>query len=318
MDEMLELHEQDGADLSEEFFFQYAEVLQQVGLYGEAVESVTHYLERKGRESVHYREALELLDSAVAARRKRWDEERIRNPQETIAQMEFVRIPAGTFRMGSTKGRRIWNAYDERPRTQVRISREYWLGKYEVTQAEWMAVMGTNPSPFSGCGRCPVERVSWDDVQEFVAKLNERAGTSRYRLPTEAEWEYAARAGSREDTYEGDLSSPLGKSPVLEPIAWYRGNSESRTHPVGEKAPNAWGLHDMLGNVSEWVQDTDGYYPGGSVTDPQGSDNDYLGTRVIRGGAWEDFPRNCRAAARADAQPYERYYARGFRLVRTE
>ena len=120
--------------------------------------------------------------------------------------------------------------------------------------------MGSNPSFFDECGDCPVERVSWDDVQEFIGRLNALEGEVRYRLPTEAEWEYAARAGTSGDRYGGDLDA----------IAWYRENSEGRTHPVGQKAPNAFGLHDMLGNVFEWVQDWYGAYPGGSVTDPRG------------------------------------------------
>ena len=313
------IHKEHGVELPVEFFFQYAEVLERVGLYDEAIEFATHYLTQTGREGVHYREALVLLDSAVAAERKSQDEERIRNPQETIARMEFVRIPAGKFRMGSKFGAFL-NKYefsDERPRTQVQISREYRLGKYEVTQAEWTAVMGTNPSYFTACGRCPVERVSWGDVQEFIAKLNDRAGMSRYRLPTEAEWEYAARAGSRKDTYAGDLPSTLGRSPVLEPIAWYGANSGDRTHPVGLKKPNAWGLHDMLGNVGEWVRDLHDDYPGGSVTDPQ-VDTSLYGSKVIRGGDWDDSPPRCRAAFRGQDSPGVRSSRIGFRLLRME
>ena len=171
--------------------------------------------------------------------------------------VEFVWVPPGQFQMGSTSSESF---SDERPVTQVRISRGFWMGKYEVTQAQWQAVMGSNPSHFTNCGGdCPVERVSWEDVQEFIGKLNGRSGGRPYRLPTEAEWEYAARAGTTEDRY-GDLGA----------IAWHNSNSRDTTHPVGEKAANAWGLHDMLGNVLEWVQDWFGSYPGGSVTDPTG------------------------------------------------
>ena len=157
----------------------------------------------------------------------------------------------------------------------MRISRGFNLGKYEVTQAEWQGVMGTSPSRFSGCGQCPVEQVSWDDAQEFIGSLNGRAGGNRYRLPTEAEWEYAARAGTTGDRY-GNLDA----------IAWYGDNSGGHTQPVGQKVPNAWGLHDMLGNVYEWVADWSGDYPGGTVTDPlrgPGSGSFY---RVLRGGGW--------------------------------
>ena len=180
--------------------------------------------------------------------------------------IEFVQIPAGEFLMGS-------EARDyERPVTQVRISRGYWLGKHEVTQAEWEAVMGSNPSNFDECGpNCPVEEVSWDDVQEFIRRLNAAVGEERYRLPTEAEWEYAARAGTSEDTYAGNLTDPYGRDPVLEGIAWYRRNSGGRTQPVGQKAPNAWGLYDMLGNVYEWVQDWYGTIRGGPVDGSAGS-----------------------------------------------
>ena len=167
--------------------------------------------------------------------------------------------------MGSTSRHA---ANDERSVTRVRISQGFYLGKYEVTQAEWQAVMGSNPSKFSGCGRCPVEKVAWEDAQVFIGRLNARSGGRRYRLPTEAEWEYAARAGTTTDTYAGDVTEPHRNDPVVNRIAWYGENSGHRTQPVGQKAPNPWGLYDMLGNVFEWVQDWYGPYPGGAVTDP--------------------------------------------------
>ena len=198
-------------------------------------------------------------------------------------------MPAGEFRMGSTSSEAD---DDERPVTQVRISRGFWLGKYELTQGQWQAVMRNNPSRFDECGpKCPVEEVSWDDVQEFIGRLNGRAGGNRYRLPTEAEWEYAARAGT--DTPAGDLDiRGANNAPVLDRIAWYGGNSGVRyegghdcsswkkrqykskrcgTHPVGQKAPNAWGLYDMLGNVWELVGDWYGGYPGGAGDGPAGA-----------------------------------------------
>ena len=125
---------------------------------------------------------------------------------------------------------------DEKSDTLVRISRGFWLGKYEVTQSEWLSVMGTNPSDHAGCGRCPVERVSWDEAQEFIRRINAREDGAPYRLPTRREWEYAARAGMTWDDYATNLDS----------IAWHGRNSE-RTHPVGDKTPNGWGLHDMVG-----------------------------------------------------------------------
>ena len=216
--------------------------------------------------------------------------------------MEFVWVPPGEFRMGSTSS----EARDaERPLTQVRISEGFWLGKYEVTQSEWEAVMGSNPSRFGNCGGdCPVERVRWAAVQGFIGRLNAREGREVYRLPREAEWEYAARAGTTGDRY-GDLSA----------IAWYTGNSEGRTHPVGLKLPNGWGLYDMLGNVSEWVGDWHGGYPGGRVTDPGGPGSG--SGRVVRGGGWSYGARNVRAPVRGSARPGFRVYDLGFRLLRT-
>ena len=196
---------------------------------------------------------------------------------------------------------------NERPVTRVRISRAFELGKYEVTQSEWQAVMGTNPSSFSGCGRCPVDKVSWNDAQEFIRRLNARAGVTRYRLPTEAAWEYAARAGASGDRYAGNLDA----------IAWYDENSGDRTHPVGQKRPNAFGLHDMLGNVYEWVQDWFGGYPGGSVTDPQGPG--LSSQRVSRGGSWRYVAGSGRVSDRFFVPPPDyRSNFLGFRLLRTE
>ena len=228
------------------------------------------------------------------------------NPGETrvFDGIEFVQIPAGQFQMGSTSPE---SYSDESPLTQVRISRGFWMGKYEVTQAQWEAVMGDNPSLYNVCGGdCPVERVSWNNVQEFIGKLNARSGGRPYRLPTEAEWEYAVRAGTTGERY-GDLDE----------IAWYFGNiSIGNTHPVGEKAANAWGLHDMLGNVWEWVGDRYGIYPGGSVTDPTGPGSGSI--RVYRGGSWLDGARSCRSAMRGRISPLARNSQLGFRLLRDE
>ena len=226
-------------------------------------------------------------------------------PEETNSiGMEFVLVPAGEFQMGSTSPEA---GSDERPVTRVRLSEDFWIGKHEVTQGQWEAVMGDNPSSFSTCGSdCPVESVSWNDVQEFVQKLNEKEGGERYRLPTEAEWEYAARAGTSGDRYSDNLDG----------IAWYTDNSDRRTHPVGQKAANAWGLHDMLGNVWEWVQDWYGGYPGGAVTDPAGPATG--SARVSRGGGWGCYAGDCRAPDRLNRSPGSRGSGLGFRLLRTE
>ena len=293
LDRILALQDQHGLELPQEFFFRYAEVVERLGLYDEAIEAATKYLTLAGRAGEHYRAALRLLNSAEAEKN---------NP---IAEMEFVQVPAGEFLMGSESEEAFSDMVQ--PVTRVRISRGFWLGKYEVTQAEWQAVMGSNPSSFDECGPdCPVEGVSWEDVQEFIRRLNAAVGEERYRLPTEAEWEYAARAGTSGDRYSEDLDA----------IAWNRDNSGDRTHPVGRKAPNALGLYDMLGNVFEWVGDWYGDYPGGEVTDPQGPASG--SKRVRRGGGWISYAGFCRASSRRNYSPGDRSFYLGFRLLRTE
>jgi formylglycine-generating enzyme required for sulfatase activity len=221
--------------------------------------------------------------------------------------MEFVRIPAGTFQMGSNDG------YDyERPVHQVTISQPFELGKYPVTQAQWEAVMGNNPSEFTGDPTRPGERVSWRDVQRFIKHLNarDRAAGVTYRLPTEAEWEYAARAGTT-------TAYSFGGDPAqLDAYGWYGGNSGGTTHPVGQKQPNPWRLYDMHGNVWEWVQnwfDSD-YYSRSPATDPQGPDTG--SRRVFRGGSWGSDAWDCRSAIRNGAEPGNRLTYLGFRLLR--
>jgi len=217
--------------------------------------------------------------------------------------MEFVLIPAGTFQMGSTTG-----DSDERPVHQVTISQPFYLGKYEVTQAQWQAVMGQNPSLFQGDPNLPVEQVWWDDVQEFIRKLNAKEGHTKYRLPTEAEWEYAARAGTTTAYSFGDDATRLGE------YAWYKGNAGERTHPVGKLKPNPWGLYDMHGNVWEWVQDWYQRYQSEAVTDPQGPD---LGThRSRRGCAWNNAAEVCRSTNRYSSPGYRDDFL-GFRLLQT-
>ncbi len=185
---------------------------------------------------------------------------------------------------------------------RVSITRGFEMGKYEVTQAQWEKVMGDNPSRFKGAN-LPVENVSWDDVQKFIHALNARNDGYVYRLPTEAEWEYACRAGTA-----GDFAGSLDE------MGWYMSNSGSQTHPVGTKKPNAWGLYDMHGNVLQWCQDWYGDYPGGKVVDPQGPGSG--SNRVIRGGSWGSDATNCRSAARHRYSPDNRAAGLGFRLVR--
>ena len=220
--------------------------------------------------------------------------------------MEFVWIPAGGFVMGSPEDEE--GRYADEVQHEVRISRGFWMGKYEVTQGEWEELMGENPSYFREWGeRWPVEFVAWSDVQRFIQKLSEResGSGSRYRLPSEAEWEYAARAGTPGARY-GDL----------EESAWYSENSGGGTHPVGMKRANAWGLHDMLGHVWKWTADWYATYPTGSVTDPEGpSTGSY---RVLRGGSWSGGAGYVRSADRYYGSPGARSSSIGFRLVRTE
>ena len=217
--------------------------------------------------------------------------------------MEFVFIPAGEFQMGSSDGNR-----DEKPVHTVRLSRPFYLGQYEVTQAQWEAVMDNNPSQFKGDPSRPVENVSWDDVQEFIRRLHTKEGASRYRLPTEAEWEYAARAGATTTYSFGDDVSQL------EQYTWYAKNAGRTPHPVGRLRPNAWKLYDMYGNVWEWVQDWSGTYPSSPVTDPTGPSAGSF--RVDRGGSWYDDARFCRSANRHFGLPSLRYGLLGFRLLR--
>ncbi len=220
--------------------------------------------------------------------------------------MEFVWIPVGNFLMGSPMDEAD-RLTDERQHG-VRINQGFWMKKHEVTQGEWVAVMGTNPSYSSDCGpRCPVEQVSWVDTQEFTRRLHSRESGSGYvyRLPTEAEWEYGARAGTTGARY-GELDA----------IAWHQGNSGGRTHPVGQKQANAWGLHDMLGNVWEWVGDWYGVYPSVPVTDPRGPEAG--SRRVARGGGRFLNANGVRSASRFGNSPGRRHFYIGFRLVRTE
>jgi formylglycine-generating enzyme required for sulfatase activity len=210
----------------------------------------------------------------------------------------FVLIPAGEFRMGSVKG-----SADERPVHLVRISRPFEMGKYEITQTQWQSLMGS--SDFRG-PTLPVESVSWNDAQQFIQKLNAQNDGYTYRLPTEAEWEYACRAGSA-GTYSGDLAA----------MAWYVSNAGGTTHAVGQKEPNAWGLHDMHGNVSEWCQDwfSGGYYTQSPGVDPAGPSAG--SDRVLRGGSWLLDSASSRSAARYARPPGVRESGVGFRLVRT-
>jgi formylglycine-generating enzyme required for sulfatase activity len=256
-----------------------------------------YYIEGGIRDfAVWSRQMIEELGEGIQPYLERvWDEAHAR-----LGLPIFVRIPVGDFQMGSNSG-----SDDERPVHKVRIRQVFEMGKYPVTQAQWEAVMGEgeNPSYFKGADR-PVETVSWTDAQGFIRKLNELDDRYEYRLPTEAEWEYACRAGST-----GDYPRQLDE------VAWYEKNSGGETHPVGKKKPNAWGLTDMHGNVWEWVQDWYGVYPDKRVTGPQGPVSG--SGRVARGGAWSSEAQHCRSTHRLRIAPVSRSSVLGFRLVRT-
>lgn len=286
--------------------------------------SVDDSLRSQANSRIMHWEAMEL-----EAERQRLEEERRRLADEkqrlapgasirptgksftnSIGQ-KFVLIPAGSFIMGSPANEP--DRKDDETQHRVTISKPYYMMTTEVTQGQWRAVMGSNPSKIKNCGDdCPVEQVSWDDAREFIRRLNAKEGTNRYRLPTEAEWEYAARAGSKTAYCFGDKISSLDS------YAWYSDNFGYKTHPtqpVGQLKPNSWGLYDMHGNVWEWCQDiySERAYDILPARDPiykgQGSD------RVLRGGSWFSFARSCRSADRGGNEPGCRSDLLGFRLA---
>ena len=214
---------------------------------------------------------------------------------------EFVTIQPGAFRMGCSEGDMLCDA-DENPPHDVRITKPFQLATHEVTQSEWRALMGTNPSRFKG-DTLPVENISFDNVQEYLAKLNARNDGYRYRLPTEAEWEYAARAGAK-----GPNTGPLDE------MAWYKDNANEQSHPVKQKKPNAWGLYDMEGNVYEWTQDWFFDYEEDPQTDPKGPETGY--ERVPRGGSWNSTPKGVRTSNRNALEPDAGDFNVGFRVAR--
>ena len=228
--------------------------------------------------------------------------------------MEFVYIPPGSFMMGSPPDEPE-RGNDEKQH-RVILTNGFYMQSTEVTQGQWKKVMGTNPSYFKKCGvNCPVEQVSWNDVQTFIHELNRQEGRSTYRMPTEAEWEYAARAGSTTAFANGRISeTAYGHDSNLNLVGWNYHNANKKTHPVAQKQPNAWGLYDMHGNVWEWCQDWYGDYPAGPVTDPAGPPRS--SGRVTRGGCLEDFAGSCSSANRNWVAPGIRGYGLGFRLAR--
>ena len=248
--------------------------------------------------------------------------------------MEFVLIPSGSFYMGTdesscpqddpstARNERVdclssWGSWVqvEKPRHEVTLGKPFYLSRYEVTQEQWFAVMGTNPALFKDekvgetARNYPVENISWDDAKAFVQGLNAKEGSGLYRLPSEAEWEYAARAG------QGQAYEYAGGASV-ETVAWYIGNSSDQTHRVGTKAPNAWGLYDMSGNVFEWVEDCWHYSYTGAPTDGSAWPCQAAPlARVLRGGSWRFDAVNVRIASRSGSPPGSRNGLQGFRVA---
>jgi len=225
------------------------------------------------------------------------DVSRFTNYTETANQLniEMVAVKGGTFMMGST---------DEKPVHQVTLS-DFYIGKYEVTQAQWSAVMGSNPSHFKG-DNLPVETVSWIDIQQFITKLNRLTG-KQYRLPTEAEWEFAARGGTRSKHYEYSGSNTASN------VAWIDQNSDSKTHPAGTKTANESGIYDMSGNVWEWCNDWYSRYNDKPVINPKGASFSYY--RIKRGGSFNYFAQHTHVAHRDYDLPDNRSSTLGFRLA---
>jgi sulfatase modifying factor 1 len=226
--------------------------------------------------------------------------------------MKFVWVPPGNFMMGSPKEEKLRR--DNETQHKVTLTKGFYMGVYPVTQEEWMEIMGNNPSKFEGEKKLPVEQVSWDDCQEFIKKLRDK-DKKPYRLPTEAEWEFSCRAGTTtpfhfgetistdQANYDGNRTYDNGK----------KGQDRRKTTPVDSFPANAWGLHDMHGNVFQWCQDWYGDYPQKDVVDPQGpGKKDDL--RVLRGGAWGYFPQDCRSACRDRDLPFRREGEFGLRL----
>jgi formylglycine-generating enzyme required for sulfatase activity len=298
-------------NLPGEFHFLYGKVLLETGNYDDSLSSLSNYLTLVGREGKHFEDAITLIVEA----KNKLDEERLRmtksQPQLTKAARDaedgMVFVKGGCFDMGD-----IFDTgeSDEKPVHTVCVG-DFYLGKTEVTQKQWIDITGHNPSKFQ-CEDCPVERVSWNDIQGFIKKLNEKTGIN-YRLPTEAEWEYAARSGGGKEQWAGTNNvEKIGE------YAWYGLNAEGSTHAVEGKLPNAIGLYDMMGNVWEWCSDwyDRHYYETHPSKDPQGHSEGP--SRVLRGGGWRSKDKGLRTTNRNDFDPTSKKFSDiGFRLTRS-
>ncbi|MGR3293072.1 MAG: SUMF1/EgtB/PvdO family nonheme iron enzyme [Candidatus Scalindua sp.] len=300
-----------GVNLPGDFHFLYGKVLYKTGSYEYSLSSLTIYLTLIGRDGEYYEEAITLV---VDAENKQKEETRrtseskhqkIEAASETEDGMVFIK--GGCFDMGDIFGT---GTSDEKPVHTVCVG-DFYLGKTEVTQKQWKDVTGSNPSKFH-CGDCPVERVSWNNVQDFIKKLNEKTGMN-YRLPTEAEWEYAARSGGWKEQWAGTND----KEKIGE-YTWYGYTAEGVTHAVAGKTPNGIGLYDMMGNVWEWCSDwyDKQYYETSPSKDPQGPSEG--SNRVLRGGGWRSKDKGLRTTDRNDFIPTSKKFTDiGFRLARS-
>ncbi|MCP4258125.1 MAG: formylglycine-generating enzyme family protein, partial [Planctomycetes bacterium] len=304
-----------GVELPGEFHFHYGKALFKIGNYDDSLSSLTSYLTLTGREGVYYEEAVTLVvnakDEQEEAKLRSLESEHQRTEAADETEDDMVYIKGGCFDMGNIFGEEEgeWVG-DERPVHTVCVG-DYYLGKTEVTQKQWVDIMGHNPSKFKSGDR-PVERVSWNSVQDFIKKLNKATGMN-YRLPTESEWEYAARNGGGKEKWAG-----TGKESELDEYAWYYSNSaRDGTHAVAEKEPNGLGLYDMMGNVWEWCSDwyDRNYYENSPAKNPQGPSDG--ATRVLRGGGWKSKLKHLRTVDRNDFVPTSKKFANiGFRLAR--
>jgi formylglycine-generating enzyme required for sulfatase activity len=299
-------------NLPVEFHLLYGKVLLKAGNYDDALSSISNYLTLVGREGEYFEDAITLIVEA----KNKFDEEKLRTTKsqhqltKTARQAEdgMVFVKGGCFDMGD-----IFNTgdSDEKPVHTVCVD-NFYLGRTEVTQKQWVDITGHNPSKFQ-CEDCPVERVSWNDITDFIKKLNERTGMN-YRLPTEAEWEYAARSGGLKEQWVGANNvEKIGE------YAWYGLNAEGSTHAVAGKLPNAIGLYDMMGNVWEWCSDwyDKHYYKIHPSKDPHGHSEDT--NHVLRGGGWRSKDNGLRTTDRNSFDPTSRKFSDiGFRLARSQ
>ena len=302
-----------GVKLPGEFHFLYGKALFKTGSYKRALSSLTNYLTLAGRDEEFYEKAITLVVSAENKQKEklRLREELQHQQAETASQTEYgmVLIRGGCFGMGDIFDT---GADDEKPVHTVCVG-DFYLGNTEVTQKQWKDIVGDNPSKFK-CDDCPVERVSWYDVQGFIKKLNEKTGM-HYRLPTEAEWEYAARSGGGKEQWAGTNNNEM-----IGEYAWYGSAAGGRTHAVAGKTPNRIGLHDMMGNVWEWCSDIydSEYYEYSPSKDPWARHNIEDSNRVLRGGGWRSNASCLRTTDRNKFAPIKKKFSDiGFRLART-